>query len=161
MANQREREYTVKCDRLENQRSPKLLRHPLPPFPAWLVLAFRKFPFVGKTLTVCAPSFSLKKNGFTRRSSSRDSPPQGGRFPPEHGVLLRISMSTPCSLLHRLPSSFVLRAACAQPPPCDADSHNCPRVSRLGEERTPKRPNHQPGCSPCIHGAGCSQARPT
>ena len=37
-----------KCDRLEKQRSPKLLtltftllRHPMPPFPLWLVLDFR------------------------------------------------------------------------------------------------------------------------
>ena len=42
----------------------------------------------------------------------------------------------------------------------DVRCHDRSRVGRLGEERNPKRPNRQPGYSPCIQSAGCSQARP-
>ena len=33
----------------------------------------------------------------------------------------------------------------------DVDSHNRPRVGRLGEERNSERPKHQPRYSPGIH----------
>jgi hypothetical protein len=55
------------------------------------------------------------------------------------------------------PSVDLLRSIAT---PDDVRCHDRSRVGRLGDEQNPKRPNPQPGYSPCIQSAGCSQARP-